>query len=138
MLYYSKTRLEHLTPFLFKRLDNADSTKILAADYLVFVKTFKYMSQVGGAVYEEMIKKHVVFLVENKDHIISEERVDKEEAKFWRECDEIFGKTNFVECITWNKRIPKNDAGIGNIHEYVLVYRKSGGWDFEFTMLGTP
>jgi adenine-specific DNA-methyltransferase len=48
--------------------------------------------------------------------------------------DEIFGKANFVECITWNKRIPKNDAGIGNIHEYIVVYRKSHSWDFEFTM----
>ncbi len=48
--------------------------------------------------------------------------------------DEIFGAQNFVECITWNKRIPKNDAGIGNIHEYVMIYRKSSVWDYEFTM----
>ena len=38
--------------------------------------------------------------------------------------DEIYGEENFVECITWNKRIPKNDKGIGNIHEYILVYVK--------------
>lgn len=48
--------------------------------------------------------------------------------------DEIFGEQNFVECITWNKRIPKNDAGIGNIHEYIVIYRKSVNWDYEFTM----
>lgn len=48
--------------------------------------------------------------------------------------DEIFGVQNFVECITWNKRIPKNDAGIGSIHEYVVIYRKSRNWVFEFTM----
>src|SRR3989338_3685817 len=48
--------------------------------------------------------------------------------------DEIFGRKNFVECITWNKRIPKNDAGIGNIHEYILIYRKSSSWNYEFTM----
>src|SRR3989338_4392934 len=48
--------------------------------------------------------------------------------------DEIFGVNNFVECITWNKRIPKNDAGIGNIHEYIMVYRKSSSWNYEFTM----
>ena len=48
--------------------------------------------------------------------------------------NEIFGPQNYVECITWNKRIPKNDAGIGNIHEYVLVYRKSSDWDYKFTM----
>lgn len=39
-------------------------------------------------------------------------------------CDEVFGEKNFIECICWNKRIPKNDKGIGNIHEYVLMYSK--------------
>ena len=40
-------------------------------------------------------------------------------------CNEIFGEGNFVDCITWNKRVPKNDNnGIGNIHEYILVYTK--------------
>ena len=39
--------------------------------------------------------------------------------------DEIYGEENFIECITWNKRIPKNDKGIGNIHEYVLIYVKN-------------
>lgn len=38
--------------------------------------------------------------------------------------NEIFGEENFVESIVWNKRIPKNDKGIGNIHEYILVYAK--------------
>lgn len=37
-------------------------------------------------------------------------------------CDEIFGEKCFVENIVWNKRVPKNDKGIGNIHEYVLTY----------------
>lgn len=40
-------------------------------------------------------------------------------------CDEIFSEQNFIECITWNKRVPKNDKGIGNIHEYVLIYVRS-------------
>ncbi len=39
-------------------------------------------------------------------------------------CDSIFGEINFIECICWNKRIPKNDKGIGNIHEYILLYSK--------------
>ena len=49
-------------------------------------------------------------------------------------CDEIFGQENFVECIAWNKRIPKNDKGIGNIHEYVLLYVKDASLKQEFTM----
>ena len=49
-------------------------------------------------------------------------------------CDEIFGMENFVECIVWNKRIPKNDKGIGNIHEYILLYVKDSSLKPEFTM----
>lgn len=48
--------------------------------------------------------------------------------------NEIFGEQNFIETITWNKRIPKNDAGVGNVHEYVLIYRKSPNWNYELTM----
>ncbi|QQY24981.1 site-specific DNA-methyltransferase [Dermacoccus nishinomiyaensis] len=40
-------------------------------------------------------------------------------------CNEVFGEGNFIESIAWNKRIPKNDKGIGSIHEYVLVYARS-------------
>lgn len=49
-------------------------------------------------------------------------------------CDEIFGEENFIECITWNKRIPKNDKGIGNIHEYILLYVKNSEYKHEFYM----
>jgi len=37
-------------------------------------------------------------------------------------CDEIWSENCLVENIVWNKRVPKNDKGIGNIHEYILVY----------------
>jgi adenine-specific DNA-methyltransferase len=49
-------------------------------------------------------------------------------------CNEIFGEENFVECITWNKRIPKNDKGIGSIHEYILIYVKNNLIRHEFVM----
>ncbi len=48
-----------------------------------------------------------------------------EVANLKKICDEIFGEDNFIECITWNKRIPKNDKGVGNIHEYILMYVKN-------------
>ena len=50
-------------------------------------------------------------------------------------CDKIFSEKNFVDCIIWNKRVPKNDKGIGNIHEYVLVYTKSTNFKYKFTMI---
>lgn len=49
-------------------------------------------------------------------------------------CDEIYGENNFIECITWNKRIPKNDKGIGNIHEYILIYVKNSELEHIFKM----
>ena len=50
-------------------------------------------------------------------------------------CNEIFGESNFVDCITWNTRIPKNDnKGLGNIHQYLLVYVKNHENDRQFTM----
>jgi adenine-specific DNA-methyltransferase len=57
-------------------------------------------------------------------------------GSFFASCDEnelfnltpmlmgVFGNDNFVENICWNKRIPKNDKGIGNIHEYILLFSK--------------
>lgn len=49
--------------------------------------------------------------------------------------DDIFGHSNFIEQITWNKRVPKNDKGIGNIHEYILLYAKRDSKSHRFTQL---
>ena len=59
---------------------------------------------------------------------------DEEITNLKKICDEIFGEENFVENITWNKRIPKNDKGVGNIHEYILLYAKDASLKPEFTM----
>ncbi len=48
--------------------------------------------------------------------------------------NEILGEENFIECINWNKRVPKNDKGIGSIHEYVLIYVKDSSLKHEFLM----
>ena len=60
-----------------------------------------------------------------------------EESSLFVSCDEHeelslgqllnvnYGEENRVEKITWNKRIPKNDKGIGNIHEYIYLYSKN-------------
>ena len=50
---------------------------------------------------------------------------DNEQANLKLLCDDVFGEQNFVDCITWNTRVPKNDnIGLGNIHQYILVYVK--------------
>ncbi|SHN90259.1 Type III restriction-modification system methylation subunit [Bathymodiolus heckerae thiotrophic gill symbiont] len=48
--------------------------------------------------------------------------------------NEVFGEDNFIECISWNKRIPKNDKGIGNIHEYINIYSKNSSHKHQFIM----
>lgn len=50
-------------------------------------------------------------------------------------CNEVFGERNFIEIISWNKRVPKNDKGIGNIHDFVLIYAKDESLKHEFLML---
>ena len=54
--------------------------------------------------------------------------------------NEIFGAENFIEQLVWNKRIPKNDKFIGNIHEYVLLFvkQKSYGHSFKQKKEGLP
>lgn len=59
---------------------------------------------------------------------------EAEHSALRKVCDEIFGEENFIESIVWNKRIPKNDKCIGNIHEYILVYVKSSAWEAKFIM----
>lgn len=59
---------------------------------------------------------------------------NNEQANLKLLMDEIFGEENFIECITWNKRVPKNDKGIGNIHEYILIYVKNSSLKHEFVM----
>ena len=61
----------------------------------------------------------------------------REEGSLFANCDEneflkfghilrsTFGDENHVETITWNKRVPKNDKGIGNIHEYIYLFSKN-------------
>ena len=57
-----------------------------------------------------------------------------EQSNLKKICDEIFGESNFIECLIWNKRVPKNDKGIGSIHEYILVYTKTKN-NLKFNML---
>lgn len=61
---------------------------------------------------------------------------DNEVDNLKKICDKVMGAACYVDCITWNKRIPKNDnKGIGNIHEYILVYVKSSQSTRQFIMM---
>jgi len=61
---------------------------------------------------------------------------DNEVENSKKSCSEIFGETNFIDCITWNTRVPKNDnKGLGNIHQYILVYVKQAQYNRQFMMM---
>ena len=61
----------------------------------------------------------------SEDGVIFISLDDKESASFKMLCSEIFGESNFLECLVWKKRAtPPNDKNIGRIHEFVFVYCK--------------
>ncbi|MBP3949175.1 site-specific DNA-methyltransferase [Corynebacterium sp. Marseille-P3884] len=59
---------------------------------------------------------------------------NNEHANLRMVCDEVLGEENFIESLVWNKRIPKNDKGVGSIHEYVLIYTRNASFRQSFTM----
>lgn len=51
---------------------------------------------------------------------------DAEQAYLRVICDELFGRSNFVSQIVWQKRYSReNRESIGDAHEYILVYAKN-------------
>lgn len=54
--------------------------------------------------------------------------IDDNEAHYLKVlCDEVFGRSNFVRHITWQKKysVSNNFKGVASITDHVLVYRKS-------------
>jgi adenine-specific DNA-methyltransferase len=53
--------------------------------------------------------------------------IDDNEAHYLKVlCDEIFGRTNFVANVVWQKRYARDsNAAIGSAHDHILVYAKS-------------
>lgn len=51
---------------------------------------------------------------------------DSEQAYMRVLCDEMFGRSNFIAQIVWQKRYSReNRESIGDVHEYILVYAKN-------------
>ena len=91
-----------------------DDDYIDSTDSFRHSKWISFMSQRLKVAYNLLTDDGVLFL-----------SIDENEfAQAKMLCDEIFTESGFVECIIWNKRVPKNDKGIGNIHEYILLYEK--------------
>jgi len=51
---------------------------------------------------------------------------DDEQAYLKVLCDEVFGRSNFIAQIVWQKRYSReNREAIGDVHEYIMVYSPS-------------
>ena len=51
---------------------------------------------------------------------------DNEQAYMRVLCDELFGRSNFIAQIVWQKRYSReNREAIGDVHEYVIVYARN-------------
>lgn len=51
---------------------------------------------------------------------------DNEQAYMRVLCDELFGRSNFIAQIVWQKRYSReNREAIGDVHEYIIVYAKN-------------
>lgn len=51
---------------------------------------------------------------------------DNEQAYMRVLCDELYGRSNFIAQIVWQKRYSReNREAIGDVHEYILVYAKN-------------
>ena len=55
---------------------------------------------------------------------------DNELCNLEKVCDEVFGSSCFVACISWQKTYSprNNNQGIASEVEYVLIYSKNAGW----------
>ena len=61
----------------------------------------------------------------SRDGVIFISIDDNEDANLRKICDEVFGATNFVAQIVWQKRTsPDARINLGPAHDYILVYAK--------------
>ena len=126
---FSETREEYLS-----RIGDKDETGYLTREGL-----FRKNSKDNGHYHSNWLSMMYprLFLARNllrDDGVIFVSIDDNEVHNLRLLMNEVFGEENFVECITWNKRIPKNDKGIGSIHEYILIWAKDSSREHKFTM----
>lgn len=60
---------------------------------------------------------------------------DNEQANLKAICDEIFGEENFVGEAIWKRKVFDNNDHLPALHEYVLIYTKSGADNYNFNLL---
>jgi adenine-specific DNA-methyltransferase len=88
-----------------------------------FVYKDSYQSSSWSSMMNQVVQSLYGFLQE--DGSLFANCDENEFLNFGHILQSVFDKKNHVETITWNKRVPKNDKGIGNIHEYIYLFAKN-------------
>ncbi|WP_289019440.1 site-specific DNA-methyltransferase [uncultured Desulfobacter sp.] len=88
-----------------------------------FVYKDSYQSSSWSSMMNQVVQNLYGFLQE--DGSLFANCDENEFLNFGHILQSVFDKKNHVETITWNKRVPKNDKGIGNIHEYIYLFAKN-------------
>jgi adenine-specific DNA-methyltransferase len=122
--------------------DNLLALKALEADYAGKVKCVfidpPYNTGSAFEHYDDGIE-HSLWLSLMRDRLEIIRRLLSEDGSLWITiddneahylkilCDEIFGRSNFVRHVTWQKKysVSNNYKGIASITDHVLIYRKS-------------
>lgn len=86
--------------------------------------------------YDDALE-HSVWLTMMRDRLVQIQKMLSAEGSIWVECDdaeqhqlrsvmdEVFGPTNFVATVLWERRFSRsNDALISVSHDYIIVYAK--------------
>ena len=137
--YYGKIKMIYIDPpyntqsddFVYR--DNFKQTTEGLIDYLNLEKnTLDYIDNMYGtrthsgwlAFMYPRLKLAQELLT--KDGVIFISIDDNEQANLKIICDEIFGESNFITTIKWQKKTGASDAStIATITEYILVYTKT-------------
>jgi len=132
--------------------DNSDSLRNLSERYKERVTTVNidppYNTGGDGFCYKDGYKSSS-WLAQQSQTLPLARAVLEDKGSLFAFCDEnevrhfaplleeTFGAKNLVETIIWNKRVPKNDKGIGNIHDFVILlakdleHRRAQGMEFK-------
>ncbi|MGC3833510.1 site-specific DNA-methyltransferase [Moritella viscosa] len=100
-------------------LDFTDKGSSSHSAWLTFMYPRLYIAK-------ELLKDDGVIFISIDDNEVSQLRLI---------CDEIFGESNFVSNIVWQKKysVSNDDPSIAAMHDHILAYRKSG--DFKRKLL---
>ncbi|GGD58540.1 site-specific DNA-methyltransferase [Pseudoxanthomonas indica] len=116
--------------------ENFQALHTVSAKYRDSVKCIcidpPYNTGSDGFVYKDSYK-HSSWLSQQKQTLPFAYGLLSQTGSLFAFCDEnevhryalslidVFAEENLVETITWNKRVPKNDKGVGNIHDYAFL-----------------